>query len=173
MKRKYANLSAVWLPPGWLWLDDRWELDTTVVDVDTAGWQFATGWTTGWSGELTPLAFVRRRRWVRERCRASDMTRATAGRLTDGAVGHLSADSLKLVIGLAGMVLDERISAAGLTDSARKARDLMRSQPGPAGEEPKEGTAPPLMPPVQLQHQLELQLPGEQDESCSHGTSSS
>ena len=73
MHRKYPSLAGVWLPSGWVWLDDKWRL-LTDKSSNAQGWSYATNWSTGWSSKAGPLAHVRRRRFVRHRARASTMS---------------------------------------------------------------------------------------------------
>lgn len=40
MVRRYTNLASVWLPPGWVWLDERWDVEREADPTDTAGWQY-------------------------------------------------------------------------------------------------------------------------------------
>jgi len=159
MKRKYMNLSSVWLPPGWIWLDDKWELERSATDSDDAGWQYGVGWTTGWSAEANALAIVRRRRWARNRIRPSAMSQAALATMTDGAIDQLGFEDLQVLLNTVGCSTEQVTELADLRHLCRRARDAARHQQAENGSSLAEGVATPVMPPVQEKTNLEVQLP--------------
>lgn len=97
MQRKHASLAGIWLPTGWVWLDDAWRLDTNTGATDTHGWAYATNWSTGWTSSSSPLTFVRRRRWVRLRARVTRLTPTAVAMTTDEAIQAMSPSELRQV----------------------------------------------------------------------------
>lgn len=161
---RYANLRAVWLPPGWVWLDEAWDLDRATEATDERGWQYATNWATGWSAESGPMCFVRRRRWYRHRALAAKMEPSTAARLSEEAISRMSASDLRLALAAAGLThaditsidaLRRRVAEA--RDSARRSRATAAGAPSPSGAAAE---ATPLMPPVRAGRIVQLKLPG-------------
>ena len=82
LQKRYTNLAAVWLPPGWVWLDDAWDVERT-REMDEAGWRYAGSLAGGWEREAGLFNLVRQRRWFRHRAIAARMDAPTAARLSD------------------------------------------------------------------------------------------
>ena len=108
MQRRYANLAAVWLPPGWVWLDDAWDVDRTPRAGDAGdGGSGGSGGGSGGGGWLYAhsfaqshfephegfLSLVRQRRWFRHRALAAAMDGPTAARLSDDAILRMTLRS--------------------------------------------------------------------------------
>ena len=177
MLRRYINLGGVWLPPGWVWLDDAWDMDRTSSETDAAGWEYASNWTSGWAPSCTVLSLVRRRRWVRHRALAAKMDARTAGRLSDDAIMRMTAAELRTTIASGGLAHRDCTTREALRARAHEARDSARQvtpriSEAPAGRPTPNTTgspasaatggssAAPIMPPVLAGSRLQIQLPG-------------
>ena len=187
MQRRHVSLSAVWLPPGWVWLDDAWDVDRETHDVDEQGWRYAHSFTpmlelgdmdSGWAGAQYFTSLVRQRRWFRHRALAAKMDAATAARLSDDAIGRMSAPELRMTIASGGLGHRDCNSRDMLRARAKEARDAARDGGGGAERRSRGdgggggggsgsgaggggGSAPlPLMPPCASGSRLQLQLPG-------------
>ena len=162
MERKYTGLGGVWLPAGWVWLDEAWQLDEGPGRTDAQGWQYASNWSTGWSTECWTMAYVRRRRWVRHRARVAGMSRDAIVLGSDEAyrsmVGRLTGDELRHLVASVGLSHQQCTDTAALQARAWDARTVAREQGGAAGEVIDANAA--LMPPVQTGRKLELVAPG-------------
>ena len=144
MQRRHVSLSAVWLPPGWVWLDDAWDVDRETHDVDEQGWRYAHSFTpmlelgdmdSGWAGAQYFTSLVRQRRWFRHRALAAKMDAATAARLSDDAIGRMSANELRMTIASGGLGHRDCNSRDMLRARAKEARDAARDGGGGGAQE--------------------------------------
>ena len=163
MERKYSGLGGVWLPAGWVWLDEAWQRETVPGrETDAGGWQYATNWAAGWSGEVWAMAYVRRRRWVRHRARVEGMSRDAIVLGSDEAyramLGRLSAEELRHLIASVGLSHQHCADADALRARAWDARATAREQGGAPND--VVDAAAPMMPPVGKERGLELLAPG-------------
>lgn len=169
LQRRYTNLAAVWLPPGWVWLDDAWDVERS-RGVDEAGWQYAHNYQAEWDHQAGLMSLVRQRRWYRHRAVAARMDAKTAGRLSDEAIGRMTAAELRLTIASGGLAHRDCASREALRARAREARDSAQSATARDASASASATAAggstngeqtvPLMPPVSAGSRLQLQLPG-------------
>lgn len=112
------------------------------------------------------MAFVRRRLWSRRRARLSSMTASIMRQMNDAAIRKLSRDELQQCIVSAGLTYQD----CDIEELRRRFAEvcavetcLQASAPITAEAEPC-----PIMPPVQANRKIELQLPGS---SWSHALS--
>lgn len=169
-RRPHSNLAAVWLPPGWVWLDDAWS-------EDGAGWQYATHFGGPWFAEAGSLRLVRQRRWCRHRARVDTMGAGMAARIGDDAIDAMHAPQLRELIASGGLGYRDCATTDALRARAKQARDTAKASTGrrtafelleesslnEASSWALGGGVPisePLMPPVGAGRGVQVQLPG-------------
>ena len=118
------------------------------------------------------FSHVRQRRWFRHRAIAAKMDAKTAARLSDEAIGRMTAAELRLTIASGGLAHRDCPTREALRARAREARDAARvstprdssvtggGAPSAAASTEEKNEPRPLMPPVSQGSRLQLQLPG-------------
>ncbi|EOD35947.1 hypothetical protein EMIHUDRAFT_455217, partial [Emiliania huxleyi CCMP1516] len=158
LSRRHSGLADLWLPTGWLWMED-WRLKGGKTgSVTEQGWEYAKGWSGAWSPQCTPKTGVRRRLWTRRRVRLSGLTRHLLGGMSENAVRRLSLAELQQVMQTLGEPAQR--GADELRQYCMELRARAQERGGAEPDEAAGAAAAPVMPPVTARKRLELRLPG-------------